>query len=111
MKIAVWAGPPKLSTALMYSFVLRVDFTVMDEPFYAPYLAGTGLDHPMSDTIQAAHQTDPEQVTMAFANGDEKPHKYMKYMPHHMVDGFPLDWAKDCVNIHLIRRPARVIAS
>jgi hypothetical protein len=35
----------------------------------------------------------------------------MKHMPHHMIDGFPLDWAKDCINIHLIRHPARVIAS
>ena len=28
-----------------------------------------------------------------------------------MVDGLPLDWAADCVNIHLIRHPSRVIAS
>lgn len=111
MKIAVWSGPRNLSTALMYSFANRADFTVMDEPFYAPYLAATGLEHPMSDAIQAAHQTDPEQVAMACENGGEQPHKYMKHMPHHMLDRFPLDWAKDCVNIHLIRHPARVIAS
>jgi len=35
----------------------------------------------------------------------------MKHMPHHMIAGFPLDWAADCVNVHLIRHPARVIAS
>ena len=35
----------------------------------------------------------------------------MKHMPHHMVSGFPLDWADACVNVHLIRHPARVIAS
>ena len=35
----------------------------------------------------------------------------MKHMPHHMLDGFPIEWAADCVNIHLIRHPARVIAS
>ncbi len=28
-----------------------------------------------------------------------------------MCDGFPLGWASDCINIHLIRHPARVIAS
>jgi hypothetical protein len=39
------------------------------------------------------------------------PHLYMKHMPHHMVAGFPMDWAQECVNIHLIRHPARVIAS
>ena len=35
----------------------------------------------------------------------------MKHMPHHMLPDFPLDWASDCVNVHLIRHPARVIAS
>jgi hypothetical protein len=32
-------------------------------------------------------------------------------MAMHMLPGFPLDWAEGCVNVHLIRHPARVIAS
>jgi hypothetical protein len=111
MKISVWSGPRNLSTALMYSFANRAGFTAMDEPFYAAYLAATGLDHPMSDAIQAAHETDPEQVAIACVKSGGELHKYMKHMPHHMLDGFPLDWVKDCVNIHLIRHPAHVIAS
>lgn len=111
MKIAVWSGPRNLSTAIMYAFGNRVDFTAMDEPFYAPYLAATGLEHPMGDRIMAAHETDPNKVALTCSKGGQKPHKYMKHMPHHMLDGFPLGWAKDCVNIHLIRHPARVIAS
>lgn len=111
MKIAVWSGPRNLSTALMYSFANRADFTAMDEPFYAAYLAATGLDHPMSKAIQKAHETDPERVAIACSDHGEKPHKYMKHMPHHMLNGFPLGWTKDCINIHLIRHPARVIAS
>ncbi len=111
MKIAVWSGPRNLSTAMMYAFGNRVDFIAMDEPFYAPYLAATGLDHPMSDAILTAHEADPSKVAKSCAETGEKPHKYMKHMPHHMLEGFPMDWAKDCVNIHLIRHPARVIAS
>ena len=111
MKIAMWSGPRNLSTALMYAFGNRADFTAMDEPFYAPYLAETGLAHPMSGAIQAAHETDPAIVALDCADAGNRPHKYMKHMPHHMLDGFPLDWADDCVNIHLIRHPARVIAS
>ena len=111
MKIAMWSGPRNLSTAMMYAFGNRTDFTAMDEPFYAPYLARTGLEHPMRAEILDAHETDPEKVAKACADGGEKPHKYMKHMPHHMLEGFPLDWALDCVNIHLIRHPARVIAS
>ncbi|MBT8410394.1 MAG: HAD family hydrolase [Octadecabacter sp.] len=111
MKIAVWSGPRNLSTAMMYAFGNRPDFTAVDEPFYAPYLAATGLDHPMAAQIIAAHETDPVKVAQSCADVGAKPHKYMKHMPHHMLDGFPLAWADDCVNIHLIRHPARVIAS
>jgi hypothetical protein len=113
MKIAMWSGPRNLSTAMMYAFGNRPDFAVWDEPFYAPFLAATGLDHPMRDAILAAHETDPEKVAARCVGPipDGKKHFYMKHMPHHMLPDFPLDWAKDCVNIHLIRHPARVIAS
>ena len=113
MRIAMWSGPRNLSTAMMYSFAARPDFAVWDEPFYAPYLAATGADHPMAAEIMAAHETDPNKVVSRCLGPipDGKPHFYMKHMPHHMIDGFPLHWTRDCVNIHLIRHPARVIAS
>ncbi len=109
----MWSGPRNLSTAMMYAFGNRADFAVWDEPFYAPYLAATGLDHPMRAEILAAHETDPAKVAMRCLDSipAQKPHFYMKHMPHHMLPDFPLDWAGDCVNIHLIRHPARVIAS
>ncbi|MEM7521719.1 MAG: HAD family hydrolase [Pseudomonadota bacterium] len=110
MRIAMWSGPRNLSTAMMYSFGARSDFRVMDEPFYACYLSATGADHPMRAEILAAHETDPAKVN-AFCQGAGAPHLYMKHMPHHMVDGFPMDWAEGCVHVHLIRHPARVIAS
>jgi len=97
----------------MYSFAARPDFAVWDEPFYAPYLAATGLPHPMADEIISTHETDPNKVVSRCLGPipDGKQHYYMKHMPHHMIPGMPLDWAKECVNIHLIRHPARVIAS
>lgn len=110
MKIAMWSGPRNLSTAMMYSFGARDDFDVMDEPFYAPFLKTTGADHPMREQIITAHETDPGQVDN-MCRADGSPHLYMKHMPHHMLPGFPLNWSRDCVNIHLIRHPARVIAS
>ena len=110
MHIAMWSGPRNLSTAMMYSFGARSDFAVVDEPFYAPYLAATGLDHPMRDEILARYQTNPDWVDL-YCRGPGNPHLYMKHMAHHMLDGFSMDWAKTCVNIHLIRHPARVIAS
>lgn len=113
MKIAMWSGPRNLSTAMMYAFGARPDFAVWDEPFYAAYLAATGADHPMRDAILAAHEADPDKVALRCAGPipDGKAHFYMKHMPHHMQPCFPLGWAEDCVNVHLIRHPARVVAS
>ena len=113
MRIAMWSGPRNLSTAMMYAFGNRPDFAVWDEPFYAPYLAATGADHPMRDAILSAHETDPARVAARCTETvpAEKPHFYMKHMPHHMLPGFPLVWAEACVNVHLVRHPARVIAS
>ncbi|MCG3268447.1 sulfotransferase [Yoonia sp. I 8.24] len=113
MRIAMWSGPRNLSTAMMYSFGNRSDFAVWDEPFYAAYLATTGLDHPMRDDILAAHEADPNKVATRCIDAipAQKPYFYMKHMPHHMINEVPLDWAHDCVNVHLIRHPARVIAS
>jgi hypothetical protein len=113
MRIAMWSGPRNLSTAMMYAFAARGDCAVWDEPFYAPYLAATGLDHPLAAEIIAAHEADPLRVA-ARCSGPipgEKPHFYMKHMPHHMLPGFSLDWAKGCANVFLIRHPARVVAS
>ena len=110
MRIAMWSGPRNLSTAMMYAFGARADCDIMDEPFYAPYLARTGADHPMDEQIINAHESDPDTVARLCTRMGN-PHLYMKHMPHHMLDGFPLEWAKSCVNVHLIRHPARVIAS
>jgi hypothetical protein len=110
MRIAMWSGPRNLSTAMMYSFGARADCEALDEPFYAAYLKATGLEHPMRDEVLAAQEQDPQKVPDRFVQ-DGTRHLYMKHMAQHMIDGFPLEWAEDCVNIHLIRHPARVIAS
>jgi len=113
MKIAMWSGPRNLSTAMMYAFANRADCAVVDEPFYAAYLARTNLHHPMRDQILAAQPQDPEIVAEALSgpNPDGKDHYYQKHMTHHMVTGVPRDWMRDVVNVFLIRHPARVVAS
>ena len=113
MKSAMWSGPRNLSTALMYSFGSREDFTVSDEPFYAAYLNATGIQHPMNDEILTNQEQNPSNVALHCVgpNPENKEHWYQKHMCQHMIDGFPLDWAKKCENVYLIRHPARVIAS
>jgi Sulfotransferase domain len=109
----MWSGPRNLSTAMMYSFAARGDCAAWDEPFYAAFLAATGLDHPMTAEILAAGEADPARVAARCA-GDVpggKPFFYQKHMTHHMVPGFPLEFMDACTNVFLIRHPARVIAS
>lgn len=113
MRIAMWSGPRNLSTALMYAFAARGDCAVWDEPFYAAYLAVTGLDHPLREVIIAAHDSDPARVAAACA-GPIPPAKalfYQKHMTLHMIAGFPRDWMRACRNVFLLRHPARVVAS
>lgn len=109
MKIAMWSGPRNLSTALMYAFGNRPDFAVWDEPFYAAYLKATGVEHPMRDEVLAAYDTDSHEVSLRIMN--QTGNLFLKLMSFHMCPGFSFDWASDCVHAHLIRHPARVVAS
>ena len=113
MKIAVWSGPRNLSTALMYSFGTRNDFAISDEPFYAAYLNATGIHHPMQEEILANQEQDPNIIAenCIGTNPDNKNYWYQKHMSEHLIEGFPVEWAKKCKNVFLIRHPARVIAS
>ena len=98
---------------MMYAFGNRPDFAAWDEPFYAAYLAATGIEHPMREHVLTANECDPQRVAERCLGPVPEgcPHFYMKHMPFHMEPDFPLDWAQSCVNIHLIRHPARVVAS
>ena len=113
MNIAMWSGPRNLSTAMMYSFGARQDCAVWDEPFYAAYLAKTGLMHPMMDDSIAAGEIDAAKVALACQNPHPsgRPIFYQKHMTHHMIDGVPRDWFEAVRHVFLIRHPARVLAS
>ena len=113
MRIAMWSGPRNLSTAMMYAFGARRDFAVVDEPFYAAYLAQTGLDHPMRNEIIASQPTDPQEVISGLLGPvpGGRPHYYQKHMTQHMIPGIQRDWVHEVTNVFLIRHPARVAAS
>ena len=113
MRIAMWSGPRNLSTAMMYAFAARGDCAVVDEPFYAAYLAATGLAHPMQQEVIASQSTDPLQVAADCIGPIPQGQSlfYQKHMTLHMIPGFPRDFMRDLTNVFLIRHPARVVAS
>jgi hypothetical protein len=113
IRIAMWSGPRNLSTAMMRSFGNRPDSAVIDEPFYAAYLALTGLDHPMRAEILAHHETDWRKVaeTVAGPAPDGRRIFYQKHMTHHMLPDIGREWMRACRHAFLIRHPAHVLAS
>ncbi len=113
VRIAMWSGPRNLSTAMMRAFGARADCAVWDEPFYAPFLMASGLDHPLREAILSRHECDPAKV--AAACGGPAPGGarlfYQKHMTHHMLPQFDLSFMARARNAFLIREPARVVAS
>ncbi len=113
LRLAMWSGPRNLSTALLRSFGNRADCVVADEPFYAHYLAVTGIDHPGRDEVLASQEHDWRKVA-AHLMGEIPEGKtlwYQKHMAHHLLTGMEGDWFGKLHHAILIRRPERVIAS
>ncbi len=109
----MWSGPRNISTAMMRSWENRPDTSVVDEPFYAAYLARTGLDHPGRDEVIASQPTDFEAVVdeLRAPTGAGVSIAYAKHMSHHMLVDDDLEWTHAFRNILLIRDPAQVVAS
>lgn len=113
VRIAMWSGPRNISTAMMRSFGARPDTAVIDEPFYAVYLAKTGLDHPMRAEVLASQPQDWRDVVSQLLGPvpDGKLVFYQKHMTHHMLAEIGRDWIAHVRNAFLIRDPAAVLAS
>lgn len=113
VRIAMWSGPRNISTAMMRAFENRTDTAVIDEPFYAAYLAATGIDHPLRAETLAAHESDWRKVVRCLTGPvpGGRAIFYQKHMTHHMLPEFDLDWMKECRNAFLIRAPEAVLAS
>jgi hypothetical protein len=113
IRIAMWSGPRNISTAMMRAFENRPDTAVIDEPFYAAYLAATGLDHPLRQTVLASQPTDWRAVirTLLGPVPNNRAIFYQKHMTHHMLPDISRDWMAQCRNVFLIRAPADVLRS
>jgi len=109
----MWSGPRNISTAMMRSFGSRPDTAVVDEPFYAAYLAHTGLQHPMREEVLASQPQSWQEVVdvLLGAVPDDKPVFYQKHMTHHMIEPIGRDWLSQMRNVFLIRDPQAVLAS
>ena len=110
VRIAMWSGPRNISTAMMRAFENRPDTSVMDEPFYAAYLAVSAAQHPMRDEVLAAQPSDWRAVVDALLGpiADARKISYQKHMTHHMLPDFGREWTAHVQNAFLIRAPEDV---
>ena len=96
----------------MYSFAQHPEFMVMDEPFYAYYLAHVQdrEEHPMEreilDTMPTEHQEVLDQIYRAVS----KQNVFVKNMAHHCLEPEPF-YMKDWQNVILIRDPKKLLQS
>jgi hypothetical protein len=114
VRIAMWSGPRNISTAMMRAWENRPDTVVIDEPLYAHFLLETGIDHPGSDEVIVAHESDWLKVVQDLTTAPVPAGKsiyYQKHMTHHLLDHMDLAWVDSLVNCFLIRDPAEVITS
>jgi hypothetical protein len=113
IRIALWSGPRNISTAMMRAFENRPDAAVVDEPFYAAWLAASGADHPMREEILASQPTDWAAVaaTLTGPVPGGRAIFYQKHMAHHVTAETPLGWMAACRHAFLIRAPEDVLAS
>jgi hypothetical protein len=121
LRIAMWSGPRNISTAMMRAWGNRPDTVVVDEPFYAFYLKGTGTKHPGAEEVIAQGETDWRKV-VELCRRNANPARtlsvatsrkifYQKQMTHHLLPEVSRDWLREVTNCFLIRDPAEVIAS
>ena len=73
IRIAMWSGPRNISTAMMRAWENRPDCTVIDEPFYACYLAESGADHPCREQVLASQPTQRREVIAQLERAAETP--------------------------------------
>ena len=113
IRIAMWSGPRNISTAMMRAWENREDCCVVDEPFYACYLAATGILHPMRDEVLSSQPQDwgavVDQLTAPLPEGTRV--QYQKHMAHHMVTPLDPAWLRTARHAFLIRDPFEMVAS
>jgi hypothetical protein len=109
----MWSGPRNISTAMMRAWGSRADTAVVDEPFYAHYLAHTGAAHPGAEEVIAHGETNWRNVVEQLLGS--VPHGrrvfYQKQMTHHLLPHIGREWLLQVTNCFLIRDPQQVILS
>ena len=114
-RVAIWANPRSLSTALLRSWGSRADVSATDEPLYAAFLHATGrTDHPISKKIVEALETDAATIINELTEQripNDKTIWVQKHMCHHLLPAMGTAWIRKLKNFFLIRDPSQLLTS
>ncbi len=96
----MWSGPRNISTAMLRAWGHRADTAVVDEPFYAFYLASTGKAHPVAEEVIAHGETDWRKVVASLTTAvpGDCPIFYQKQMTHHLLPEIEREWLAKLTN-------------
>jgi sulfotransferase family protein len=114
VRVAMWSGPRNISTAMMRAWENRPDSHVVDEPFYAYYLARTGIEHPGRDDVIGSQPTDWRVVAEELTRGPLPAGVsvyFQKHMTHHLLPEVDRGALDGLHHAFLIRDPAEVLVS
>ncbi|MEM8771763.1 MAG: HAD family hydrolase [Pseudomonadota bacterium] len=110
--VSMFSGPRNISTTMMRAFENRPDARVVDEPFYASYLAESGADHPYrEETLRSQPQTRQAALEQIKTGAGDTPIIFEKHIAHHLPLDMTLDWLADRRVFILIRDPRAMVAS
>jgi hypothetical protein len=110
--ISMWSGPRNISTTMMRSFGNRADTTAIDEPFYACYLAESGVDHPYRKETLAAYPSNLRGALDWIGDKERgRPILFLKHIAYHLPDEADLSFLDGWRNFLLIRDPRAMVAS
>ena len=113
IRISMWSGPRNISTAMMRSFGSRADAEVVDEPFYAHWLATSHADHPYREETLEAYPVRFDDVVAWLEEPATPPARirFFKHIAFHIEDDAPLSFLDSHRSFCLIRDPSRMAAS
>ena len=113
-RIAMWACPRTVSTALLRSFCQHSQVVGVDEPLYAYYLKRSGKLHPMREEVMASQVQSIAGVVDGVLRAEcDKPVQYVKHMAHHLFGDEDMSFIDDDDTTHafLIRHPREMLPS
>jgi len=96
---------------MMRAWENRSDTQVVDEPFYAHFLAHTGLQHPMATEVINDGETDWQRIVETLCKKPVTGIFYQKHITTHWLPHLPTDWLGELEHVFLIREPEPVAAS